>query len=98
MSQENVEIVRRAVEAYGREGLDGALRYYDPEVEREPTGAYIERATCRGHEGVRRYLRSMEEEFEDLRIEPEELIDAGERSSPLCGLAAVARAVACPSP
>ena len=30
MSQENVEVVRRAVEAYGREGRDGVLRYYDP--------------------------------------------------------------------
>jgi ketosteroid isomerase-like protein len=79
MSQENVEIVRRAIEAYGREGLDGSLRYYDPEVEWTSTGAYIEPATYRGHEGVRRYLGTMEEEFDDLRIEPVELIDAGEQ-------------------
>jgi ketosteroid isomerase-like protein len=77
MSQENVEIVRRAFEAYGREDFYGALRYYDPEVEWETTGAFIEPATYRGHDGVRRYLGSMDEEFEDLTIEPEELIDAG---------------------
>jgi ketosteroid isomerase-like protein len=41
--------------------------------------AYIERATYRGHEGVRRYLGTMEEEFEDVRVEPVELIDAGEQ-------------------
>jgi hypothetical protein len=28
---------------------------------------------------LRRYLGTMEDEFEDLRIEPVELIDAGER-------------------
>jgi ketosteroid isomerase-like protein len=79
MSRENVEAVRRALEAYEREGLDGYLRYLDPEIEWTSTDAYIERATYRGHEGVRRYLGTMEEEFADLRIEPVELIDAGEQ-------------------
>jgi ketosteroid isomerase-like protein/rhodanese-related sulfurtransferase len=79
MSEENVEVVRRAIEAYGREGLDGVLRYYDPEIEWTSTGGYIERATYRGHDGLRRYLGTMEEEFNDLRIEPVELIDAGEQ-------------------
>ena len=79
MSEENVEIVRRAIEAYGREGLDGVLRYYDPEIEWTSTGDYIEHATYRGHEGLRRYIGSMEAEFTDLRIEPVELIDAGEQ-------------------
>jgi uncharacterized protein len=78
MSQENVDTVRRSIEAYGRKGLDGTLRYYDPEVEWETTGGFIEPASYRGHEGIRRYLGSMEEEFEHIRIEPEELIDAGE--------------------
>jgi ketosteroid isomerase-like protein len=77
MSEENVEIVRRAIEAYGREGLDEVLRYYHPEIEWTSTGDYIERGTYRGHDGLRRYFGTMEEEFEDLRIEPVELIDAG---------------------
>ena len=32
MSQENVEIVRRALEAFARGGLDAALSFYDPDV------------------------------------------------------------------
>jgi ketosteroid isomerase-like protein len=79
MSQENVKILRRAIEAYGREGLDGTLRYYDPEIEWTSTGEWIERATYSGHEGVRRYLGTMEAEIKDLRIEPVELIDAGDQ-------------------
>jgi ketosteroid isomerase-like protein/rhodanese-related sulfurtransferase len=79
MSEENVEVVRRAIEAYGQEGLDGVLRYCDPEIEWTSTGDYIERATYRGHDGLRRYLGTLEGEFEDLRIEPVEVIDAGEQ-------------------
>jgi ketosteroid isomerase-like protein len=82
MSRENVEIVRRAIEAYGREGLEGALRYHDRQIEWTSTGDYIERATYRGRDGVRRYLGTMEEVFKELRIEPVELIDAGEQAGP----------------
>ena len=32
-----------------------------------------------GHEGVRRYLGTVADEFDDLRIEPLELIDAGDQ-------------------
>jgi ketosteroid isomerase-like protein len=79
MSQENLETVRRAIEAHGREGVEGALRYNDAEVEWQTTEAYLERGTYRGHQVLRRYLGSIEDEFEDLGIEPEELIDAGEQ-------------------
>ena len=79
MSQENVEIVRRSLDAYQREGLDGYLRYLDPEVEWSTTGAWVEGATYRGHEGVRRYLGAFDAEFDDLRVEPLELVDAGEQ-------------------
>jgi ketosteroid isomerase-like protein len=41
MSRKNVEVVRRSIEAYEREGLDGSLRYYDPEIEWTSTGAYM---------------------------------------------------------
>jgi ketosteroid isomerase-like protein len=79
MSQENVEIVRRAFAASLRDGLEGLMPYLDPEIEWTTTGAFLEAATYRGHAGVRRYLGSMEEEFEDLSNQPEQLIDAGDQ-------------------
>jgi ketosteroid isomerase-like protein len=78
MSEENVEIVRRAVEAYEREGLDGSMRYYDPEIEWSSTDESIE-PIYRGHDGVRRFFGSFAAEFDDLRYDVEELIDAGEQ-------------------
>ena len=79
MSQENVEVVRSAIEAFGREGVDGSLRYYDPEVEWTTSQALVGGGTFRGHEGLRRYFANFDDEFDDLRIEPDKFIDAGEQ-------------------
>jgi uncharacterized protein len=79
MSQESVEIVRRSFDAFERDGLNGLLAYLDPEIEWTTTGTFIESDTYRGHDGVRRYLGAMLDEFEDARAEPTELIDAGEQ-------------------
>jgi ketosteroid isomerase-like protein len=78
MSQENVEIVRRAFAAYEREGLQGLLACLHPEIEWTTTGMFLDADTYRGHDDVRRYL-GLFDEFEDLRNEPIELIDAGEQ-------------------
>jgi ketosteroid isomerase-like protein len=75
MSEENAEIVRRA---YETDGIEPLMDYLGPEIEWTTTGAFLEAATYRGHDEVRRYLGSMEDEFDDLRNEPQELIDAGE--------------------
>jgi ketosteroid isomerase-like protein len=78
MSQENVEIVRRMLEAGVQERVKGVLGYLDVEIEWTTTDAYLEQATYRGHEGVRSYLEALSDEFDDFRVEPVELIDAGE--------------------
>jgi len=79
MSREDVEVVRRSLEVFERDGLEGLLRHLDSDTEWTTTGSYIRRATYRGHEGMRRYFGSMLDEFEDVRIEPVEFIDAGEK-------------------
>jgi hypothetical protein len=61
MSQENVEIVRQALAAYSREGLDGYLRYFDPEIEWTSTGEWIEGSNLlrsRGRPPLSRLARS----------------------------------------
>jgi ketosteroid isomerase-like protein len=75
MSQEDVEIVRRA---FATEGIEELMEYLDPEIEWSTTGMLLEAATYRGHEGVRGYLGEMNAAFDDLRDAPEEVIDAGE--------------------
>jgi ketosteroid isomerase-like protein len=78
MSQENVDTVRRTLEAFERGGLDATLSFYDPDViwvvaEDEP-----EAATLRGYDGLRALLAQWLQAFDELHIDPKEFIDAGE--------------------
>ena len=79
MSQENVEVVRRWIEAFNRGGLEEAIRFLDPEIEWTTTSAYLEAGTYQGHEGVRHFVRKAAAAWEDLRIEPEKLIGAADQ-------------------
>jgi ketosteroid isomerase-like protein len=80
MSEENVEIVRRGLEAYARRDIDSWLAYLDPEFELHSAivgGA--EGKVYRGHEGARKWLADSDEGFEELRIELTEFRDLGDR-------------------
>jgi len=79
MSQENVEIVRRACEAYGRNDLDVAYAYLHPEIEFHTYAESPEAGIYRGREAVRKYNEGLVGRFERFRAEIEEIVDAGER-------------------
>jgi uncharacterized protein len=76
MSEENVEVVRRIIEATQRGDWDAAIEDYDQDVildqSRMPGGGVY-----RGHEGLREFYGRWFGAWEDLRIEPERVIDAG---------------------
>jgi ketosteroid isomerase-like protein len=77
VSGENVEIVAGTMEAFNQRGVQGLLDFADPEIEWTTTGLYLEAGTYRGAAGIRRYIGALIEEFENARIGPHELIDAG---------------------
>ena len=79
MSQEDVQAVRDAFDAFESEGIDGLLAHLDPQIEWTTTGKFLESAVYRGHEAVRRYLSALPGEFEEVRVEATELIDAGDQ-------------------
>jgi ketosteroid isomerase-like protein len=78
VSRENVEVARRAFDAFNEGGVEGLLGFIDPGIEWTTTGLFVEAGTYRGHDGVRRYLGGLAAEFKDFRNDPRELIDAGE--------------------
>ena len=80
MTQQNVELVRRAVEAFPRADMDEMLSYMDPELEWHSAivGA-AEGNVHRGHEGFRRWYADSFESFEELRLEWSEFRDLGDR-------------------
>ena len=78
MSEDNVEVMRRGYEAYAERGVEGFLDSIDPEFELvTPPGLALEPQTYRGHEGVRRYFDSFYDAVDEVRLEAEEFIAAG---------------------
>ena len=78
MSQENVEVIRRLLDAFERGGLDATLSFYDPDVTWVVAEDEPEAATLRGYDGLRALLAQWLQAFDELHIDPKELIDAGE--------------------
>jgi ketosteroid isomerase-like protein len=77
MSQENEQRLRAAYESAARvHGPD--FEFLDPEVEWHTRADLPDSATYRGHDGVAKLFAEWWESFDDLRFDPEELIDAGD--------------------
>jgi ketosteroid isomerase-like protein len=77
MSQENVDKARHFIEAYNRRDFDAAVEFFDPEIawvlpERQSSDS------CRGPDEIRRFWEGLDETFEELRLVPQEFIDAGD--------------------
>jgi ketosteroid isomerase-like protein len=81
LSQENVQVVRRSLEAWQRDDLDSFLVTVDSAV---AWHAALERLVkgiesfYRGHEGMRQMWHSYRTELEDLEFEAQEFRDLGD--------------------
>jgi ketosteroid isomerase-like protein len=79
MAQENVEIVRRATEAYSRGDLDGTLESWAPNALLDWSNSRgLEAGVVRGRDEIRRYMERFLELFEEVRIEFEDLTEVKE--------------------
>ena len=77
MAKENVEIVRRAYEAFAQGDLEKVLQAFHPEVEIRPDPAVPDLGGFHGREGWLALAAQWFEPWEEYRIEPEEFIEAG---------------------
>jgi ketosteroid isomerase-like protein len=91
MSQANVDVVRRAFEAFNARDVDDLVGLSDPDGEWLPFRAQVEGIVYRQHEGIRQYLRDMAEDWQSFRIEPLEFHDHGERVAVIGRVRAVGR-------
>jgi ketosteroid isomerase-like protein len=78
MSQENVEIVRKAWQAYNDAGIDGYLDYIADDCVSEDVPELPDGAIYQGREGGRERERHFRETWGDWDWEPVEFIDAGD--------------------
>jgi ketosteroid isomerase-like protein len=82
MSQQNVEIVRRMYEAWLASDFSTVYATLDESIELnpDPEAAWVGIGEVyRGHDGMRSYMRSVYEAFDEYRPEIEQLIDAGDQ-------------------
>ena len=78
MSQENVEIVRAAIDAFNRRDREAWDAVSHPDVEVDWSASRgLEAGVYRGREGIDRFAR-MFRIFESVVTEPERFIDAGD--------------------
>jgi uncharacterized protein len=80
MSEENLELVRRSFLAYEQGGLDALAEFWHPDMSwRAAEGALDDIGVFHGHDAMRRYYREWEETFDEVSIDVEELIVAGDK-------------------
>jgi ketosteroid isomerase-like protein len=78
MSQENVEIVRRCVDAWSRWDFEAMKSIYADDVEIVSPAAEMFGRTYRGLGGLRDYLQEFTDVFEPIQLDLERIFDGGE--------------------
>jgi ketosteroid isomerase-like protein len=79
MSEENVEIVQRSLDAYNRRDFEAVRAISDPELEVDWSASRgLEVGVYRGVEDVLRFYRTFLDTFERVEIEPERFIESGD--------------------
>jgi uncharacterized protein len=79
MTQNNVEVVRRVIDAWNRDQPEGVVRFLDSDVIFDATQRRINPKTYTGMEGMRVMLADRDEVWEEFRLEPDEFVDGGDR-------------------
>jgi ketosteroid isomerase-like protein len=78
VSRENVEIVARLYELYGRGEIEQLLAGVDPDVEVDLSDRLPDGGILYGHDAYRSFLEGGFEIWAEFRVEVEELLDAGD--------------------
>jgi ketosteroid isomerase-like protein len=82
MSQENVEIVRRVLDAFNQRASDrtteGDRSVFDPDVVLDTTTSAFDGGVYHGHDGLREGLSQVLGMWERQHYEPQEFIPVGE--------------------
>jgi len=82
MSEENIALLRRAVDAYNRRDIPALLEELDPQVSWHPAlPALLSKGVevYRGHEGITRMFGDFSEVLDEIHFEYWEVRDHGDR-------------------
>jgi ketosteroid isomerase-like protein len=81
VSEQNVELHRRLVDAYNARDTGTFIALCDPQISVHSSFAAPGGAVYEGHDGVRKWHRDLEEAWGDeFRVEPEAFFDLGDET------------------
>jgi ketosteroid isomerase-like protein len=79
LSKQNIELHRRALEAFNARDVEAFIAYVDPSSEYYPVLATLDGVTVyHGHAGVRSWFADFQDVWGEIRVEPEAYFDLGE--------------------
>jgi hypothetical protein len=77
---ENLELHRRAIEAFNARDREAIIALFDPQIEFHSMFAVVD-GVYHGHDGMRRFQADLEDAWGDqFRLEPEAYFDLGEHT------------------
>jgi ketosteroid isomerase-like protein len=80
MSEENVEVVRRAMAAWNSGDLDDRIEeLFEPDVEWVPAAESLLAAAYHGYEGVRRFRADLFSAWDEYALDAQEFVDADDQ-------------------
>ncbi|HSD25185.1 MAG TPA: nuclear transport factor 2 family protein [Solirubrobacterales bacterium] len=81
MSQESIEVIKRAYDAWHRSGLNAFTEHWAEDVRwRSIEGAPDDRGPMEGRAAVRAYIQDWDDTFDEFHVDPVELTPADERT------------------
>ena len=86
-----MQAIRRGLEAYNAGDVEGVIEMTDPEATLVPVRSLLEGGEYRGHDGVRRFMADMEEDWAERAVEVEEIRELDEGVLVLGSFRAVGR-------
>jgi ketosteroid isomerase-like protein len=75
MSQGNEAFARNFFDTFNRDGVEGVLPYFDPEIEWFGPPEWLEEPVYSGHDGLRRLAAAWEGNFGEYRLDFEQLFE-----------------------
>ena len=79
MREEYTEVVRGAIDAWNRGDYDTWIESFAPDCEFSPLRAQLEDQAYRGHDGLRRFIHDLTEDWVEVRFEAGEMRDVGDQ-------------------
>jgi ketosteroid isomerase-like protein len=79
MSQQDVDTIKGAYDAFARQDIPGVMEAFDDAIEWDVPDSVPWGGSYRGKEEVGRFFGTLGEQLDELNVEPQEYIDAGDK-------------------